>query len=487
MKRFLALTFSLIFSLTAFCQFPTFKIDYKFLVDSSLFQLDADEMDEKQKMLMTTASLLLAFQDGDKSVAQVWVNKNFVRAKTSFYSDNYEINNKVNNQNIFLYPESQQYYINTSPQDKILDLGDSIKLASELPIEFIEDQEKTIAGYKCKLALITAVEDEENQTQIQVWYTESLPPAYWGEYAYLKNIPGAALEISTSGIGIQASEVQPEADLNIFSIPEGYTEIDTPISSELFSFGEEAIEETEKYKEIYLSESLIAFLDEDLQLYGIKTNDGDTVVAAQFLDIYPFDNGISVVSNTEYRYGAVDLQGKTTIPLVYDALNYNSIDNIFIFSKNGKYGILTRDNEILIPNDYDYISFFVNDRAIVSNEKGYGVIDKHNQIVVPLKYDNITEVVGEYFIDFTHDRKCILYTIHGEKRATYEHISNAFEKDMFIVMDNDKYGYINGEGNVIIPIIYDYVSSFSDGLASVLRADSDTPVTINTKGEIVPE
>src|SRR5690606_13691675 len=266
---------------------------------------------------------------------------------------------------------SQQYYINTTPEDKILDLGDSIKLASELPIEFIEDQEKTIAGYKCKLALITAVEDEENQTQIQVWYTESLPPAYWGEYAYLKNIPGAALEISTSGIGIQASIVQPESDLNIFSIPEGYAEIDTPISSELFSFGEEAIEDTEKYKEIYLSESLIAFLDEDLQLYGIKTNDGDTVAAAQFLDIYPFDNGISVVSNNEYRYGAVDLQGKTIIPLVYDALNYNSIDNTFIFSKNGKYGVLTRDNEILIPNDYDYISFFANDRAIVSNEKGF--------------------------------------------------------------------------------------------------------------------
>src|SRR5690606_10493928 len=147
MKRFLALTFLLAIGLSGFCQLQTFKIDYKFLIDSSLFQLDADEIDEQQKMLMTTASLLLAFQEGDKPVAQVWVNKDFVRSKTSFYGDNYEINDKVNNQSIFLYPESQQYYINTTPEDKILDLGDSIKLASELPIEFIEDQEKTIAGY----------------------------------------------------------------------------------------------------------------------------------------------------------------------------------------------------------------------------------------------------------------------------------------------------------------------------------------------------
>jgi hypothetical protein len=95
--------------------------------------------------------------------------------------------------------------------------------------------------------------------------------------------------------------------------------------------------------------------------------------------------------------------------------------------------------------------------------------------------------VGEYFIDFTNNNGSVLYTIQGDKKATYKYISNAFSDNIFIVMDKNKYGYINGDGKVIIPIIYDYVSSFVDGLASVLPAGAETPVTINIKGEIVPE
>jgi len=104
-----------------------------------------------------------------------------------------------------------------------------------------------------------------------------------------------------------------------------------------------------------------------------------------------------------------------------------------------------------------------------------------------LKYDNITEVVGEYFIDFTSNDGCILYTLNGIKKASYDFISSAFADDIFIVMANEKYGYINGDGKVIIPIIYDYVSSFMDGFASVLPVGAESPITINTKGEIVPE
>ena len=75
-----------------------------------------------------------------------------------------------------------------------MDFGDSIKLASELPIKFVDEQKKKIAGYTCKLAKI--IVNEDHTATIHIWYTEDLPQAYWGEYAYLNNIPGAALEIS---------------------------------------------------------------------------------------------------------------------------------------------------------------------------------------------------------------------------------------------------------------------------------------------------
>jgi GLPGLI family protein len=85
------------------------------------------------------------------------------------------------------------------------------------------DKKKKIAGYTCKLAKI--IVNEDHTATIHIWYTEDLPQAYWGEYAYLKNIPGAALEISTSGIGIQAYRIKPDGDVNLFKIPSDFSEI----------------------------------------------------------------------------------------------------------------------------------------------------------------------------------------------------------------------------------------------------------------------
>lgn len=486
MKIVLTLNFLLFLVLPVFSQYPTFKIDYKFIVDESLFHMDEDELDDEQRMLMTTAALAIAFQDEDKPIAQVWTNKKFVRAKTSLYGDSYEINDKEKNQHIVVYPESQQYHINGDLQDKILDLGESLKLSSELPISYIEGKEKTIAGYTCKLAKITVVVDEDNSATIDVWYAEMLPSTFWGEYAYLKNIPGAALEISTSGLGIQASIIEPEGDLNIFEIPANYEQIEGPLSSSLFSFSDDAYDSS-NMDEYYLSDSLSAFLDKDLNLYGIKTNEGDIVVSPQFVDIYQYDNGVAIVSNDEYLYGAIDLNGEMVLPMMYDALTYNRVDDTFIFMKNAKSGIINSNNQIIIPNEYDYISFLDNDRAIVSKENFYGIINSKNQIAVPLSYEHIIDVVGDRFVSFTNDEEYVLYSFNGEKKATYEYISNAFAENIFVVMKDGKYGYINSDGKVIIPLVYEYASSFNDGLASVIQKGSEIPVTINTKGEIVPE
>ncbi|WP_159637014.1 WG repeat-containing protein [Sphingobacterium composti Ten et al. 2007 non Yoo et al. 2007] len=485
MKSILTLNLLLFLILPVFSQYPTFKIDYKFIVDESLLQMDEDELDDEQKILMATAALALAFQDEDKPIAQVWTSNKFVRAKTSLYGDSYEINDKENNRHIAIYPESQQYYINSVLQDKLLDLEDSFQLASELPISYIEGQEKSIAGYTCKLAILKVVGVDDNSASINVWYTEMLPSTFWGEYAYLKNIPGAALEISTSGLGIQASSVVTEGDASIFEIPANYVQIDSPLALD-FSFNTEDYE-SEKLDEYYLNDSLVAFLDKEINQYGIKTYDGDIVVNPQFLDIYQYDNGLAIVSNDGYNYGAIDLKGKIVIPLMYDALTYNSVDDTFIFLKDAKYGIISSTNQIVIPNEYDYISFIVNERAIVSKEDAYGIIDSKNQIVVPLKYDYIMDVVGDYFISFENDDVCVLYSFKGEKRATYPYISNAYAENLFVVMKDEKYGYINSAGKVIIPIIYEYASAFTNGLATVLQEGSEQTITINTRGEIVQE
>lgn len=486
MKNIVALTFFFFISLAVLAQSPTFKIDYKFTVDEQLLQTSEEDMDETKKALITTAALALAFQDGDKPIAQVWVNKKFVKAKASLYKDHYEINNKEEQQSIFVYPEMKEYYKSADVHDKVLDLGDTIKLASELPIEFIEGNEKTIAGYTCKLAKINVIEDGSSTTTIDVWYTEEIPSTYWGDYSYLKNIPGAALEISTSGIGIQASTIEATDDRALFTVPEDYTEVENPIEvSDLFSSYESESLDEEKPKEYYVSEDLIAFLDEESGLYGIKTEDGSVLVEAKFSEIYQYDNGIATVADQEYNYGAINMDGDIVIPLQYETLTFNNVDNTFVFYQNGKGGVLGLDHTVIIPNDYDFISFFNEGKVIVANDSRYGIINNKNQVIVPLKYDNIAEIVGDCFISYTNNNECILYNTKGKQIAQYEYITNAFHENMFVVMQNNKYGYLNAEGKIVIPMVYDYASPFSGEVAAVIPAGEEEMVYINAKGEIV--
>ena len=213
MERIFSLVLLFLFSLPSFSQNPTFKIDYKYLVDEAILQQNNNQVDESQLSFISAIIKSLAIQEEGKPLTQIWVNKHFLRAETSLFSNTYELNNKIDQLTFIVYPETKEYYKTDGLNDKLLDFGDSIKLASELPIKFVDGQEKKIAGYTCKLAKI--IVNEDHTATIHIWYTEDLPQVYWGEYAYLKNIPGAALEISTSAIGIQAYQIKPDRDVNL--------------------------------------------------------------------------------------------------------------------------------------------------------------------------------------------------------------------------------------------------------------------------------
>lgn len=487
MKRFLLFTFTLLFSLNLFSQQnQVFKISYKFRVDESLLQIDENETDEAKKTLAATAAVAMMFQEEGKPIAQVWVDKDFVRAKSNLYSENYEITNKKTSETFIVYPSTEQYYINTEPRDKVLELGDDFVLASEMPIEFISNEEKTIAGYKCKLGKVTFSDGENNSVEIHIWYTEAIPNIYWGEYAYLKNIPGAALEISTSGLGIIADQVEIEkSEQSIFAIPETYTQLDSP-ATEDFSLFDDTDSLTENNIEEYdVAENRVAFLDKETQLYGLKDYDDNIIIEPAYSSIYQSAGRIIIVLDEEYNFGAIDLDGNILLPLDYESLSFSEVDNMFIFSKNGKYGLLSVEGTVLIPNEYDHINFMKQGHAIIMVSDKYGIIDAQNKIVVAPKYHFITENTGKSFISFEEDAVYALYSFDGKKKTTYEYLTYAGEGDLFLVLDKEKYGYVNAEGKIVIPLKYTYATIFENGVAMVMIDGKEDVFYINPKGEEV--
>lgn len=102
------------------------------------------------------------------------------------------------------------------------DTGYKVKLTKE---------KKTIAGYKCKKAIVTDSEGNE----MEYWYTEDIKTISTDKKSAISQLPGLALEYSTNQQGMQmlftVTKVETSLDKETIStkfsmeIPEGYEEM----------------------------------------------------------------------------------------------------------------------------------------------------------------------------------------------------------------------------------------------------------------------
>ena len=92
-----------------------------------------------------------------------------------------------------------------------------------------------------------------------------------------------------------------------------------------------------------------------------------------------------------YLYGYVNEQGVEQIPVEYDQI-YSFDNGITIAKKDGRYGAIDLNNQIVIPFNlpYEDVRGFRNGRAAVKNAAGkWGVIDTDGKEIVPCTSDTI--------------------------------------------------------------------------------------------------
>lgn len=134
-------------------------------------------------------------------------------------------------------------------------------------------------------------------------------------------------------------------------------------------------------------------------------------------------------------------------------------NNIFIeYSKNGNFKVKRKSNEetLLYNKTNDLMIPFIID-------------DIKNQELTKIKKNNrygYIDKSGKIIVPIEYD-----YT--GD-----------FSEGLVIVGEGDKAGYFNEKGELVLPIIYDIAQPFKEGLAVVKNSDYRYGV-INTKGKIV--
>jgi len=249
---------------------------------------------------------------------------------------------------------------------------------------------------------------------------------------------------------------------------------------------------------------------------GLMTEKGEIITPPVYESIAPITGDLTVVQ-TERRYGVIDKKGKDILPIEYDQIIIDSLTSIILTQKSGKWGAYTkqgkqiipiRHNAVrvqkdgslvacldgrwgtldakgssIIPFQYQYIGDFAYGKAKAKSQNTFGVIDTQGNWLVEPIFDDTRIINDSLCVYFTNGRSGIINTHRKEMRLAVD--SLGVMNNGFILAKNlGKYGLYNQKAYQIIPIQYDFLSSFGADSMITVRV-SDKEGLINTKGKVV--
>ncbi len=286
--------------------------------------------------------------------------------------------------------------------------------------------------------------------------------------------------------------------------------------------------------------------------YGIM-KDTDVIINNEYDSIeYDSFNQLFIVKK-DGKYGIVKLNGETVISCLYDEINIEGLyiyalknDEQIIFNTSGekiensnyksvynakdtkykitidndnKYGVIDENNKVIIPNNYFYIGYLINNYFVVSGQNGKnGIIDDKGKIILDIKYDTIEKLEnidlinaielntntitllnkdikevaklnnaniyqGSNYIRLYSNKEQKYFNSNGEEESNKEILS---QNKIFSDVKDGKWGFVDSNGNVIVDYIYDDVTETNPYGFAGIKKDGKWG-SINENGQVVIE
>lgn len=206
-----------------------------------------------------------------------------------------------------------------------------------------------------------------------------------------------------------------------------------------------------------------------------------TIILPKYSKIFPFHDGLAqfvTMHKDEYgnfqgdvSLGYLDETGKEAVKWEHFPYEFGSLSEgkIAIQNDTGEWGYVDMEKNVLIPHRYDEANPFYDDMAIVIIDGKQGVIDPSGSWILEPDYIDIIPL-DSYFI--VHDDRG-KYLISTDDRTKISNVYDDIGRGSNIrpVKLNDKVGFINENGEEVIPLNYDecYTFAFWEEYAAVRK------------------
>lgn len=203
--------------------------------------------------------------------------------------------------------------------------------------------------------------------------------------------------------------------------------------------------------------------------------------------VHSFNNGLAYVENQD-GYGVINKDGREIVSCG-NTMKGSIGEGLIAVSKDGKYGYVDINGDLVIPYTYDNAQAFSGGWAPVSkkinDDEKWGFIDKTGKLMINYKYEDViygfnngTAVVGVgVMVNGGYGDKCTLINTKGEEKTSvnYYRCFGNWDPDvdernllidgmMLVENETGEHGIIDSTGKVIVPCEYNglWYDSYSD-------------------------
>ena len=251
--------------------------------------------------------------------------------------------------------------------------------------------------------------------------------------------------------------------------------------------------------------------------HGVIDRNGRTVIPFEHDNLFYIDDGLFWVmrryempdiwwsSRLHFEEGLLCVSGREIAPLgKYEMIMHFHGEGLLSVRRDGKMGFIDFQGNEVIPPQFDWGHPFQEGLAMVTLDDLSGFIDVHGNEVIPLQFgsalafsDGLAAVmVGGRWGFINPDGEMVIAPQFEYVGAFSEgfapvgmnaEISVAHETDSSLGEEFEstrrvlRWGFIDREGNVVVPMEFDGVQNFSSGVATVHMLDIDSRGSITNQ------
>ncbi|GIZ14698.1 WG repeat-containing protein [Capnocytophaga catalasegens] len=221
---------------------------------------------------------------------------------------------------------------------------------------------------------------------------------------------------------------------------------------------------------------------------GVMDKNGKEIVPCKYRIInYDYDLKAFKVINHGGAYGLYDGNGKMHLPLEYDYIGHKA-GNVIYRDYEGKAGVYNLTKGHIIPCKYEWYDTFYS-YILAKHENGKLLwFDGDGKQLLQFENADIHNFTENSVIILDNQTKKTLFMNEEGKilfEKDYTQVSkNISSEGLMAVQKKQKWGFMNLQGEEVIPCIYDEARRFWNGIGKVKTKGKW--MFINNKGEILP-